>query len=75
MLGVQEVLESDARSAGGAGKRCSECRRCRKAMLGVWDNRYVLGFAPALRFLQSQIMRRLYKSPSEETITRGAPCA
>ena len=36
------------------------------------DDRYVLGFAPALRFLRSQIMCRLYKSPSDETISRGS---
>ena len=34
-------------------------------------DRYVLGFAPALRFLWSQI---LYKSPSDETINRAPPC-
>ena len=33
-----------------------------------------LGFAPALRFLRSQILCRLYKSPSDETINRGPPC-
>ena len=33
--------------------------------------RYVLGFAPALRFLRSQILCRLYESPSEEIINRG----
>ena len=32
---------------------------------------YVIGFAPALRFLQSQILCRLYKSPLDETINRG----
>ena len=37
-------------------------------------DRYVLGFAPALRFLLSQILCRLYKSPSDETINRGPPC-
>ena len=36
-------------------------------------DRYVLGFAPALRFLRSQILCRLYKSPSGETINRGPP--
>ena len=30
--------------------------------------RYMLGFAPTLRSLQSQILCRLYKSPSKETI-------
>ena len=34
----------------------------------------MLGFAPALRFRHSQILCRLYKSPSEETINRGPPC-
>ena len=34
-------------------------------------DRYVLGFAPALGFLRSQILCRLYKSPSDETINRG----
>ena len=29
-------------------------------------DRYVLGFAPALRFLRSQILCRLYKSPLGE---------
>ena len=33
-----------------------------------------LGFVPALRFLLSQILCRLYKSPSDETINRGTPC-
>ena len=31
---------------------------CRKAVLGVWDDRYQLGFAHALRV-------QLYKSPSD----------
>ena len=34
---------------------------------------YVLVFVPALRFLQSQILCRLYESPSDETINRGPP--
>ena len=33
-------------------------------------DRYVLGFAPALTFLRSHILCRLYKSPSDETINR-----
>ena len=32
-------------------------------------DRYVLGFAPALRFLQSQTLCRLYNSPSNERST------
>ena len=32
---------------------------------------YVLGFAPALRFPQTQILCRLYKSSLDETINRG----
>ena len=41
-------------------------------MVTKWmGDRYVLGFAPALRFLRSQIMYRLCKSPSDETINRG----
>ena len=35
---------------------------------------YVPGFAPALRFLQCQILCRLYKSPSDETINWGPQC-
>ena len=40
---------------------------------------YVLGFAPALRFLQSnsmqnQILYRLYKHPSDDTINWGPMC-
>ena len=34
------------------------------------DDRYVLGFAPALRFLRSQI---LLQNHSDETINRGPP--
>ena len=37
-------------------------------------DRYVLGFAPAPKFLRSQILCRLYKRPSDETINRGPPC-
>ena len=33
--------------------------------------RYVLGFAPALRFLRSPILCRLYKNHSDETTSRG----
>ena len=41
---------------------------------GRWmGDRYVLGFAPALIFLRSQILCRLYESPSGETINRGPP--
>ena len=36
-------------------------------------DRYVIGFAPALTFLRSQILCRLYKSPSDETVNRGPP--
>ena len=36
---------------------------------------YMLDFAPALRFLRSQILYRLHKSPSDEAINRGPPCA
>ena len=35
----------------------------------------LLGFVPALRFLWSQILCRLYRSPSDETINWGLPCA
>ena len=34
---------------------------------------HVLGFEPAPRFLWSQILCRLYKSPLDETINRGPP--
>ena len=34
----------------------------------------LLGFVPALRFLRSQILCKLYKSPSDETINGGPPC-
>ena len=40
--------------------------RCRKAMLGVWGDRYVLGFESALCFLRSEILCRFYKSPSDK---------
>ena len=36
-------------------------------------DRYELGFAPALRFLRSRILCGLYKSPLDETISRGPP--
>ena len=36
---------------------------------------YVLGFAPFLRFLRSQILCRLYKYAWDETTNRGPPCA
>ena len=35
---------------------------------------YVLGFAPALRFLQRQVWCRLYKSPLDEIINQGPLC-
>ena len=35
---------------------------------------YVLGFAPAWRFFQSQVLWRLYDSPSGETINQGPLC-
>ena len=38
-------------------------------------DRYVLGFSPDLRFLRSQILCRLYNSPSDETINRVPPRA
>ena len=38
------------------------------------SDHYALGCAPALRFLWSQILCRLYKSPLDETINRGPPC-
>ena len=34
----------------------------------------MLGFAPALRFLWSPVLYRLYKSPSDETINRDPAC-
>ena len=34
----------------------------------------MLGFAPALKYLWSQILCKLYKSPSDETINWGPPC-
>ena len=37
------------------------------------DRYVVLGFAPALRFLWSQIMCRLYKGPTDEIINLGPP--
>ena len=37
------------------------------------DACYVIGFAPFLRFLWSQILCRLYKSPLDETANRGPP--
>ena len=32
------------------------------------------GFAPTPRFIWSQILYRLYKSPLDETMYRGSPC-
>ena len=53
----------------------SHCR----AASPITGDRYVLGFAPALRFLRSQILCRLYKIPPGETIKQGLmypqPCA
>ena len=40
----------------------------------LMGNCYVLGFAHALRFLQSQILCRLNKSPSDGTINQGPLC-
>ena len=37
-------------------------------------DRYVLGFAPTLRFIRSQILYRLYESPSNETGNRTSVC-
>ena len=37
-------------------------------------DRYVLGFPPALYFPRRQILCRLYKCPSDETINLIAPC-
>ena len=37
-------------------------------------DRYALGFASALRFLQHQILCRLYKSHPDETVNQGPPC-
>ena len=36
-------------------------------------DRSVLGVASALRFLRSQILCRLHKSPWDETVNRGPP--
>ena len=41
-------------------------------MVTKWvGGHYMLGFAPALRFLRSQILCRLYKNHSDEAISRG----
>ena len=37
------------------------------------DHSVIAGFAPALGFLQSQILCRVHKSPSDETISRCTP--
>ena len=39
-------------------------------------DRYVLGFAPTLIFLLSQILRRLYESPWDESVknNKEVPC-
>ena len=58
----------------------SKNTRSRKPKLSTMErghqmdgDRYVLGFAPALRFLRSQILCRLHKSPSDETVNRDPP--
>ena len=44
-------------------------------MVTKWmDVSGVLGFVPSLKYLWSQILRRLYKSPSEQTIDQGPLC-
>ena len=47
-------------------------RNCNYLLNWVGD-RYVLGFVSAPIFLRSQILCRLYRSPSGETINRGPP--
>ena len=40
-------------------------------MVTKWmDVSGVLGFVPSLKYLWSQILRRLYKSPSDETVIK-----
>ena len=46
------------------------------SVVTTWmGDRYVLGFAPAPRFIRSQSLCRLDKSPSDETVDRGPTCA
>ena len=52
----------------------SKSTRSRSSVVTKWmGDRYVLVFAPALRFLRSQILCRLHKSPSDETVSRVPP--
>ena len=45
--------------------------KAQSSMVTKWmDDCYVLGFVPALKYLWSQILHRLYKSPSDETIIK-----
>ena len=52
----------------------SKSTRSPSSVVTEWmGDRYVLGFVPALRFLRSQILCRLHKSPMDETINQGPP--
>ena len=45
-----------------------------RAWSSKWmGDRFLLSFAPALRSPRSQILCRLYKRPSDETMNRGPP--
>ena len=48
----------------------------RSSVVTIWmGDHYVLGFVPTQRILRREILYRLYKSPLDETINWGPPCA
>ena len=62
---------SGARSDSAAPSRKSPSS-ARWSVVTAWmGDRYVLGFAPTSGFLRGQIRCRLYKSPTDEAITRA----
>ena len=68
---VWALIRRSRRGVSGAEKEHS-LSKARVKHYGAWspngrDDRHVLGFAPALRLLSSQIMSRLYKCPSDES--------
>ena len=77
----QLAMERSFIVVSGESMAQSKITRSLKPKLSRWSvvtewmaDRYVLGFAPILRFLRSQFTCRFYKSPSDETVNRGPPC-
>ena len=75
---VEHVLTLESQRVSLAGSQgVSHGVACEGRAWSAWvpGDRYVLGFASALRFLLSQILYRLCKSPSDESRNRGPPHA